>query len=232
MLNKRNYKFPGEQNQDFRVLSKDIERAIKNKVCIDLGCGDGLYTKELAKHASMTVALDINLENLRLLKKMNLNSTYFVVADIASLPFKNERFDFAICIEVITHMSYFGMQRTFSEISRILKPGSNAIITMHNWRRFVFYSLKHLRFPSISYRTCGLEIWPIKTSFLRAQLSRYNFKLQSKIRYLNFFNDFSWDMYSNKKMKSFFYILIEDILTIVPFLNTLAITYGVTLIRK
>lgn len=232
MLDKRDYKFPEEHNQDFRVLSKGLSAFADNKTCIDLGCGNGLYTKELAKYARRTIAVDINLENLRLAKKMNLRNTYFVVCDISCLPFKDGYFDFAISVEVLTHLDFPDMRNAFLELHRVLGPGSKALVTMHNRIRFVFHSLKHLKFPSAKYNTAGLPVYPVGAAYFKENLCKNRFVIAGSLKYLNFSNGFSWDTYSRKKIKSFFIIALEGLLTRLPLLRSLAITFGATIVKK
>lgn len=232
MLKKIIYRFPEEHNQDFRILSKVIGTLADKRICVDLGCGNGLYTKELAKYAHKTIAVDVNLANLCLAKKMNLRSTYFVACDISCLPFKDGCFDFGISIEVLTHLARHDMRKAFSELHRVLKPNSAALITLHNWIRFVFTSLKHLRAPSESYATAGLRVYPIGPGYLKDNLCDNKFQIAGGIKYLNFLNGFCWDMYLNKRMKSSFIIAVEDIFSRIPLLRLLAITFGAVIVKK
>lgn len=103
------------------VLDKDI----KNKTIIDIGCGYGWCELHfLKKGASKIVGTEITEEDLKTIKENIKNKkTEFIVGDAIHLPCKDEVFDTAVCWEVIEHIPKNTENNMFGEIYRVLKKG-------------------------------------------------------------------------------------------------------------
>lgn len=81
---------------------------------LDLGCGPGFLERSIPE----TVALDIDLENLRKVKGKK------VLADAGQLPFKSSVFDTVFCIDSV-HL----IEKTL-ELERVLSSKGKAVITL------------------------------------------------------------------------------------------------------
>ena len=64
-------------------------------------------------------------------KKLNLKSK-FQVANMIDLPFKDNSFDYLICIASFHHLNKIDQQKTLLEFKRILKPNGKIYITTWN----------------------------------------------------------------------------------------------------
>jgi len=135
-------------------------------IVLDVGCGTGKQTLDLAENGFDVIGLDISSEMIRIAKKKSEEaglSIPFVIASADSLPFKDG------CISIL--ISMFGAyshipayDRAFHEISRVLVDGGSgrAVFTIVNrwninwWlrhtlvgnRNWVVHALKHRDFVS------------------------------------------------------------------------------------
>ena len=95
---------------------------IKNKIILDVGCGDGSYAKYFAKHNKRVIGIDfsekmINIANDQL---RNLQNLEFIVADMTKLSvFKDTSIDTVIA--PMSLMDCMDLKKAVHEIYRVLK---------------------------------------------------------------------------------------------------------------
>ena len=106
---------------------------------LDVGCGSGRHCCEASRFKDVTVfGVDINVDDVAQAKnRLEFHKQVgehgggpccTFVADITSLPFKNDFFDLVICSEVLEHIP---KQKTaIDEILRVLKPGKNLVVSV------------------------------------------------------------------------------------------------------
>ena len=102
---------------------------IQNKQIIDIGCGGGIYTKELAlMGAESVVGVDFSKEILQAAKENcnNFPNISFIHGDAHNIPFPNETFDIVISRAVIHHLQ--DVPTFLREASRILKKDGILIV--------------------------------------------------------------------------------------------------------
>ncbi|MFZ5813129.1 MAG: class I SAM-dependent methyltransferase [Thermodesulfobacteriota bacterium] len=95
---------------------------------VDLGCGDGRTLAALAecvgRGGKSWAGVDVNLEALARARDRGLPRTGFVRADIAALPFADERFDYGIMHAVLTTLVTPADRRAvLAETFRVLRRG-------------------------------------------------------------------------------------------------------------
>jgi SAM-dependent methyltransferase len=124
--------------QDF-ALPPGLERALRTNVepgltWLDVGCGaGGTYAQVIAPGASRYVGVDVSEEAADLARKAGIEAQ--AISDATALPFKDETFDAAICVEVFEHL--FAPHDAAAEIRRVLRPGGRLIASVPNvsyWR--------------------------------------------------------------------------------------------------
>lgn len=103
------------------------------KIC-DLGCGAGPAISELLKRGYDTVGLDYSTDMLHKAADRIAKSTAgrrpLVRSDVQALPLRDESFDCAVCLGVISYVEHY--EGVIREIRRILKPGGTAIVAYRN----------------------------------------------------------------------------------------------------
>lgn len=80
---------------------------LHNKTVLDLGCGNGIYTIELAKHAGFVVGIDDNKTSLDKAifykESMNVTNISFICSTIEEFRCE-KKFDIVTIIEVLDHV--------------------------------------------------------------------------------------------------------------------------------
>ena len=107
---------------------------VKGKRIIDLGCGDGYYSRILAKKGAKVVGVDFSKQSILLAKKMEKRTPLgidYYQSDISNLSFlKKNNFDFAIAdmvfVTVSNQKKYIKIAK---EVYRVLKPNGEIIIS-------------------------------------------------------------------------------------------------------
>jgi ubiquinone/menaquinone biosynthesis C-methylase UbiE len=114
---------------------------LKGKQVLNIGCAEPIDEMQFVEKVAKWVALDIN-ENLiktaeeiarRKLSPSLFNKLQFVRDDATSMSFPDGTFDVVVSFSVIEHIPGIQeRQKVFNEISRVLKPGGLAVVTVPN----------------------------------------------------------------------------------------------------
>lgn len=101
-----------------------LDKVEKNAIIGDIGCGNGknmLYRKDCI---NMGCDLSNNLVNICIQKNLNV-----VLGNILNIPYKNNIFDYTICIAVIHHLSSINKRKqAINELIRVTKKGGKILI--------------------------------------------------------------------------------------------------------
>ncbi len=88
---------------------------------LEIGCGTGHWTEFFVKSGFSVLGTDVSEPMMQLAIKKNISGVEFMMASVLQLPFADASFD---QVAVITALEFCGdMDRAFSEIKRVLKPG-------------------------------------------------------------------------------------------------------------
>lgn len=108
-----------------RRMLGDLER-IKGKLILEIGCGSGRFTEILLKYGAVVVSVDMSDAVIANKKNFPISDDHHIVqADMNLLPFRDEVFDFVVCVGVLQHTP-----DTFNSINnsqRVLKKGGTYI---------------------------------------------------------------------------------------------------------
>ncbi len=100
----------------------------KNKVVLDLACGEGYGTAMLSTVAKQVVGIDISQDTvLHANSKYNNSSIEFKLGDCQSLPIEDNSIDLVVSFETIEHHDKH--HEMLSEIIRVLKPDGLLLIS-------------------------------------------------------------------------------------------------------
>lgn len=107
------------------VLEK---KDLKNKNCIDIGCGGGRYTRYLQKKDANVLAIDKYPEMIGNVHSQKIN---FINCDMNNIPVKNDSYDLVLSIGVIHNaVTVDEFYKSIEEIYRIANEKSNIILSL------------------------------------------------------------------------------------------------------
>lgn len=131
---------------------------------LELGCGSGYFTRELARSGATITAIDISPDLLELARReVPASNVSFLVENAYAMSFENNRFDAVIGISVLHHLE---IEKGISEVFRVLKPGRTICFSEPNMLNPQIAIQKNV--PYIKKR---LGDSPDETAFFRWQLT-------------------------------------------------------------
>jgi ubiquinone/menaquinone biosynthesis C-methylase UbiE len=96
---------------------------------LDAGCGSGVLTSRLAGHVNCVVGMDISNSMIALAKQHQTqerrDNVNFVIADLESLPFGDEAFDFVVSLEVLHETR---LELTLPHLRRLVKADGRMVV--------------------------------------------------------------------------------------------------------
>ncbi len=105
-------------NPDEKKRLEETLKIIPNDIrtILDVGCGNGFLINSLSKDKyKRLVGFDYSSEALKYVKTQKL------LGNISSLPFENESFDLAACLETIEHLPEDDFSEGITELQRVAK---------------------------------------------------------------------------------------------------------------
>ncbi len=114
---------------------------------LDLGCGQGAFTGELAKAVAQAVGADVAQAALERAERAHPGLDFRLVPVDGALPFADCAFDLVWASEVIEHIA--DTARWLSEVRRVLEPGGRLVLTTPNHSRaaILLYGLERYSEP-------------------------------------------------------------------------------------
>jgi SAM-dependent methyltransferase len=142
------------------------------KLVLEIGCGTGLFTKELVKTGHTIVAIDISDALIRKAEKRIASANvHFISGNAYNTDFPLEHFDFIVGSSSLHHLD---VEKALKEFFRILKPGGKIFFTEPNMLNPQVALIKNVPFLK---RKSGDS--PDETAFLRWRIAgafrRYGF---------------------------------------------------------
>ena len=123
MSNSRAVTQNGEKKTRFDSGTSELE-------IIDLGCGDGTLTAEMAKFANKVTAVDINPDILAMARqrteRLGMKNVSFLVEDASNLSLSSESLDIAFFSQSLHHLE--NPQKGLHEAARILRSGGQVLV--------------------------------------------------------------------------------------------------------
>jgi ubiquinone/menaquinone biosynthesis C-methylase UbiE len=119
---------PHERHVDHAILDFALEEVRGGHRVLDLGCGDGRVTGELARTGVEVVGLDPSAVALERARAAHPDLEFVAPCEDGSLPFGDSEFDVAVCLHVLEHVA--DTQMLLSEARRVLVPGGRLAITV------------------------------------------------------------------------------------------------------
>jgi len=131
-----------KQTRHEKVLEFVKSVAVTHPRILDLGCGPGWYTDQLAQFGDVTgIDLSESAINMARQRFPNIN---FIAANLYEYSLGRQEFDIVVCQEVIDHVE--NTAALVQRVAEILKPNGYFVLSCTN--KFVVDRLDERQFPS------------------------------------------------------------------------------------
>jgi SAM-dependent methyltransferase len=104
----------------------------KTDIVLDAGCGDMVWTANLANQVKQIYGIDLGTYMLNKASKRKLNNAILIEGSVENLPFKDETIDLIFNIYVFEHIPYNRSLKALNEFYRVLKPKGLLLIVTEN----------------------------------------------------------------------------------------------------
>jgi ubiquinone/menaquinone biosynthesis C-methylase UbiE len=121
-----------------------VLRAVQGSTVLDVACGSGWLSQQLARQGLQVVAADITAPD----PTIGQANPMFCVADVTQLPFKDGAFDTVVCAHTLEHVS--DMAAALSEIRRVCRRRLIVVIPCQREYRYTFDL--HVHFFPYAYK--------------------------------------------------------------------------------
>lgn len=145
------FKWRVARAQKFLSLTKKC-LSLKDKIVLDLGCGEGPLSFLLYKAQAKVHAIDISDQALKNMRKFTKNMRIDIKkAPSENLPYKNNFFNVIFSFDVLEHVR--DVKKTYNEMNRCLKKGGYifleitpyyALVTGHHLYDFTLLPVQYL----------------------------------------------------------------------------------------
>ena len=120
-------RYAEEQQRKYKKALENVSLA--GNAVLDVGCGSGLFFKEVAAEADMVVGIDVSCKLLLKAKEhaRAYQNAFILQADADHLPFKDGFFDAVLAFTVLQNMPK--PHNTLCELKRVAKNGGRVVVT-------------------------------------------------------------------------------------------------------
>lgn len=146
---------------------------------LEIGCGIGTYTKQLAQTEAMITALDISPQMVQIAINNHHPNVFYMVDDIHKTVFKDARFDAVVGCYIL---QYLDLSVAIPEIKRILKPGGKfAFIDINALNPIAFAKTRipwvkramNISDEAVSF--ADFELWKLFITFNNVRVTPFEF---------------------------------------------------------
>lgn len=111
-----------------RFMRRHLEGIDRQAELLEVGCGDGSFTRSLADFSDRVTGIDVSAEQVAVNAK-KLPQICFLAHDLAEpMPFAENRFAGIWCSEVLEHL--FDPAFALREMFRVMRPGGKLLVTV------------------------------------------------------------------------------------------------------
>jgi ubiquinone/menaquinone biosynthesis C-methylase UbiE len=116
------------------VVEQAVARRGHARNVLDLGCGAGPLTAELAYHGMNVVGMDLSADLLvqasQRITTRSGRAPQVLRANCEVLPFRDQQFDVVACLGVIAFLD--DEQRALEEMARVVRPGGTLVLSFRS----------------------------------------------------------------------------------------------------
>lgn len=154
---------------------------VDDKVVLDVGCGNGIYTLSLATYAKQVIGIDINKkalhEAIKNQVKSGISNVNFSLMSAEAIGFKKDHFDAVVCIETLEHIEK--EREALREIRKILKSEGKLICYVPN--KFYPFETHGMRIGNFSIDHPLIPLFSYAPNFIRRRCERARIYTLKKI---------------------------------------------------
>lgn len=103
---------------------------IKGKKVVDIGSGEGFFSREFVKIGASVTGVDVSSELIYIAKNKDTKSKYFVSESHKLKSVTKEKFDVAVCVLAIQNIDK--VKETFKEVSSVLKDSGKFLLVINH----------------------------------------------------------------------------------------------------
>lgn len=155
------------------------------EIALDVGCGTGNYTIELARKGTKVIGIDRSKEMLGCAREKSEKIGFnipFQVADAQMLPFQDNSFDLIVSNGLLCFLKE--PEKTLMEMNRVLKPGGRLVVgVLNRWSPWALFRRIKGLFKDTIYNQAHF----ISPPELEELLKQAGFKVESTRTCLFFF---------------------------------------------
>jgi ubiquinone/menaquinone biosynthesis C-methylase UbiE len=141
----------------YRGFFDNLEKSDIKEV-VDIGCGNGDFTLELAKKypAINFTGADFSKKTIYIAKENSggISNSSFFASDILSIPDENQ-FDVSVCINTLCHILNEDLEKVLDKIAKITKK--HIILEIKNEKNFYYGFIRKYRHPRINIYPTSVE---------------------------------------------------------------------------
>lgn len=103
----------------------------RGKIVLDLGCGEGYFSRKISKIAKKVVGIDSSEAMIELTRKSCPKNNTYVVGDVKNMSiFKDSTFNLCIGNYITNYLKVAELPKFYKEIARVSKSGGKFILLM------------------------------------------------------------------------------------------------------
>src|SRR3989338_9031775 len=124
----------GEGTYQHDLILPNVTRLLelrKGEKVLDLACGQGLFSRELAKVGAKVTGVDLSAKLIAIAKERSPRDIQFHVSSADKLNFlADNSYDAVVCVSAIQNIK--NVAGVFGEAFRVLAPGGRLLIVMNH----------------------------------------------------------------------------------------------------
>ncbi len=167
------------KRREWKIIVRGFLKNCAGKDILDVGCGEGSYSIELAKQ-NHVIAIDRSKPLLSLVARRApaVASLRMFNMDARNIAFEDGKFDVALCVDLLHHYPNDQCLAILREIRRVLKPRSGELITEFKNVENPFMRRSYRRWMREQFPKGGFYVQARSHGDFAALLSRAGFAVQ------------------------------------------------------
>lgn len=166
---------PASRIRTERCFGSELFNQLKDSSVLEAGCGAGRFTEILLEEGAYVTSFDLSDAVDANVVNTPINDTHRIFqGDITKIPFKEQQYDFVVCLGVIQHTP--NPEETIEHLFQQVKPGGALIIDHYT------YTLSHYTKTTGILRFFIKRLSPEKGMRVTEKITKVFFPLHKAVR--------------------------------------------------